>query len=240
MKKLLLLSLALAVALIGCGRQDQEVEVESTKVSAPVQSLSIEWQRMVDEDGNACCGSQSTRQALQDACARLTEALAADSIEVVFKETMFSPQECVDAPERANRILVAGLPVEHWLKAEAGTSPCQGFCKQALGDEGSCRTLIYQGQTYEVIPADLIVRAGLVATSHWGDGHPCEGCPGQAVCTGRQRTCDGSSQGPCGAPGGGKQPGHVEAASSGHSAASSKPACPNASQCQGKTCPLGG
>ena len=35
-----------------------------------------------------------------------------------------------------------------------------------MGEEVECRTVSVDGITYEVIPAELIVRAGLLAASH--------------------------------------------------------------------------
>ena len=242
MKKLILL-LLLAIALFGCGAEDKQAEVEAPK-TAPVEvatapkTLEIEWQRMVGEDGRACCGSGSTQKALEDAHAELTESLAPKGIEVVLRSKNFSPEECIDAPERANRILVAGHGIEHWLGAEVGASPCEGFCKQALGEKGTCRTLVYEGETYEVVPVELVVKAALVAASDLGSDHSCSG---------RKATCDGSCQGACKGHGACKHSGtectgHKGTCSSdcpGKAAAGTqKSGCPGAKKCGGKVCTI--
>lgn len=58
----------------------------------------------------------------------------------------------------SNVILINGKPMEYWFKGEAGSSPCCGAC----GDN-NCRTVKYVGKTYESIPEELIVRAGVIA-----------------------------------------------------------------------------
>ncbi|MGD8628767.1 MAG: DUF2703 domain-containing protein, partial [bacterium] len=115
----------------------------------------------------------------------LARELEDHGIEVVLAKTDFSPEECQEYPERANRILVGGYGVDYWLGAEVGKSPCEGFCKQTLGDNGSCQNLIYEGKTYEVIPAELIVKAGLAAAAHpstFVTAGNCSGCPSSGRC----------------------------------------------------------
>jgi hypothetical protein len=50
--------------------------------------------------------------------------------------------------------------MEEWLGAQAGNSPCCEVC----GDL-PCRTMELNGQTYEAIPEDLIVKAAMIAAS---------------------------------------------------------------------------
>ena len=64
------------------------------------------------------------------------------------------------APSESNRIWVAGRPLEDWLDADVGATPCCDEC----GDE-PCRTLAVDGAVHEVVPADVIVRAGLLAAA---------------------------------------------------------------------------
>jgi hypothetical protein len=246
MKKLILL-LLLAVALFGCGAEDKQAEVETAKpepveVADAPRTLEIEWQRMVDEDGRACCGSEATQKALENAYAELSESLGPKGIEVELRSTNFSPEECMGAPEQANRILIAGHSIAHWLNADVGTSPCQGFCKQALGDKGACQTLIYEGEAYEVAPAELIVKAGLLAAAQPGSGHRCSGCPHKSTCGGNPAACDGSCQGGCkhsGSKGTG-QKGTCSPDCPGKAAGDAKASgCPNAGKCSGKVCTVG-
>ena len=61
-------------------------------------------------------------------------------------------------PSESNRIWIDGKPLEGWLRAQAGSSRCCDEC----GDN-HCRTVEVGGRTYEVIPEELLVRAGMIA-----------------------------------------------------------------------------
>ena len=51
-----------------------------------------------------------------------------------------------------------------WIKGQTGSSRCCEEC----GDN-DCRTVEVGGKSYEVIPAQLLVRAGLIAASRMLD-----------------------------------------------------------------------
>ncbi len=61
---------------------------------------------------------------------------------------------------QSNKILVAGNALEEWLGAKTGKSKCCETCGDA-----ECRTVEYADKTHEAIPAELIVRAELIAVS---------------------------------------------------------------------------
>ncbi|MEM4229694.1 MAG: DUF2703 domain-containing protein [Thermoproteota archaeon] len=63
-------------------------------------------------------------------------------------------------PLRSNQILINGLPLEDWVGGKAGQSPCCDVCGPS-----ECRTVAIGEEAYEVIPADLIIKAGLLAAS---------------------------------------------------------------------------
>jgi hypothetical protein len=106
-------------------------------------------------------------------------------IDVILKQKSLSPQECARDISESNRILIADRPLEEWLGAEVGQSPC-GSCCSKLGEDVECRTVSVGGETYEVIPAELIVKAGLLAASEImqapspGACYPSHGKPGAA------------------------------------------------------------
>lgn len=64
------------------------------------------------------------------------------------------------APGESNRILIAGKPLEEWIGATSGASACCSVCGTS-----PCRTVELEGNTFEIIPATLIVKAGLVAAA---------------------------------------------------------------------------
>jgi hypothetical protein len=63
-------------------------------------------------------------------------------------------------PAESNRIWIAGKPVEEWLAASVGSSPCCTVC----GDT-PCRTMEIEGAVFEDIPEAVILKAALIAAS---------------------------------------------------------------------------
>jgi hypothetical protein len=66
----------------------------------------------------------------------------------------------MQAPLESNRVWIGDRPLEEWLGAEAGQNRCCGAC-----GEHECRTVTVGDQRYEVIPRELIVKAGLMAAA---------------------------------------------------------------------------
>jgi hypothetical protein len=117
------------------------------------KSLKIEWQRlMVDKETCPRCGS--TEQELDKAIKKLGQL----GIKVDLHKKEISPAQFKKAPTESNRILIAGKPMEYWLSARTGKSPCCSAC----GDN-ECRTVEVEDQVYETIPTELIVQAALQA-----------------------------------------------------------------------------
>jgi Domain of unknown function (DUF2703) len=63
-------------------------------------------------------------------------------------------------PSESNRIWIAGRPMEEWLSASVGSSPCCSVCGTS-----ECRTVEVEGTAFESIPEKLFLRAALVASS---------------------------------------------------------------------------
>lgn len=144
--------------------------------------LGLRWQRLVDEIGETCDRCGGTQGQLAEAVESLRSALAPLGIQVALEETTLSRQECADDVLESNRIWIAGRPLEDWLGAEVGASEC-GSCCAKLGENVSCRTTTLEGREYEVIPAELIIKAGLEAAAHImqaPEGGPC--CPPDKCC----------------------------------------------------------
>lgn len=124
-----------------------------------MKTLDISWQRLVQE-GRTCPRCGDTGDEVRKAVATLTPALAPIGIEVHLTESQLSPDEFGDAPLESNRITMQGRDLEEWVGAETGHSQCCDVC-----GANDCRTVNIGGATYETIPADLIVRAGLLAAA---------------------------------------------------------------------------
>jgi hypothetical protein len=98
-------------------------------------------------------------------------------IKVTLDEKTLDSTACAKDISQSNRIWIGEHPLEEWLGAKVGKSPCGGCCAE-LGPDVECRTIEVDGQVYEKIPAELIVKASLVAASKRvvsGKSNPC--CP---------------------------------------------------------------
>ena len=120
--------------------------------------LPIVWQRLVTEDGKTCERCGNTYLEMLRAVELLREELILLGIEPVLRTKTISEQEFKAHPLESNKILIGNKPLEEWLDAQTGASPCCDAC----GDE-DCRTLALGADVFEAIPADLIVEAGVKA-----------------------------------------------------------------------------
>lgn len=137
-------------------------QFEGTKVPEQVSqaTLTIHWQRLIDDRGQTCDRCGATEQAVQEAYELLRASLAPLGMTVELKKTALDPETFKKNPAESNRLFIGGTTIEELLDARVAASPCCGSC----GDV-ECRTLVVDGQTHEAIPARLIVRAGLIAAS---------------------------------------------------------------------------
>lgn len=183
MRRLCVLLLA-ALAFAGC-----EQEAAVTDEGGADVILTIAWQRMVTDEGETCNRCGGTQTELGKAVQALRESLEPLGIEVAATETALTTEECASDIMQSNEIVIGGRALGDWLSGVVGSSVC-GSCCGAIGEEVECRTLTVDGRTYEVIPAELIVRAGLVAASELvraPQGAPC--CPGEEEPCGPSAPC---------------------------------------------------
>lgn len=124
-----------------------------------MNTLPLLWQRLVTE-GATCERCGSTQQHLLSAMAKLEAALAPLGIQPTLETREIDDTRFRGDPSASNRIWIDGQPLEHWLGASVGSSPCCSVC----GDL-PCRTVQLGGDTYEAVPEDLIVRAVLMAAA---------------------------------------------------------------------------
>lgn len=89
----------------------------------------------------------ATGKSVKEVVAALTAELTARDIAVTFIETTL-PEEQM---QESNLILLNGIPLEEILaEAEASESHCAA-CSCLTGTDTSCRTIEYNGNTYEEI-----------------------------------------------------------------------------------------
>lgn len=136
-----------------------------------MKPLTIRWQRLVNEHGQTCDRCGTTEQAVRRATADLAQALQGLGIEVRLETGMINRDAFAEAPLESNRLWIADVPLEHWLDATAGESPCCSACGDA-----SCRTLKVADATYEAVPVELIIKAGLLAAAQLLGHAPANCC----------------------------------------------------------------
>jgi hypothetical protein len=123
-----------------------------------MKTLKIVWQRLVDERGQTCPRCSATEQELHKALRFLTKALLPLGSVFSLETRALDRQEFDRDPTQSNRMWIDNKPLEKWVKAEIGASPCCGPCGEA-----ECRTLTTEGKTFETIPAELIIKGALLS-----------------------------------------------------------------------------
>lgn len=153
-----------------------------------MKQLPILWQRLVNTQRNTCPRCQGTSEEVQRAVERLRLMLEPLGISPALEMRELDEATFREQPSESNRIWVDGQPLEAWLDGQTGASRCCDEC----GDQ-DCRTLELEGQSYEVIPEELLVRAGLKAGIRLlepepgsqdaaGSGKPASGCGSGGCC----------------------------------------------------------
>lgn len=142
---------ALLLPLVGCA---------SSGSVASSKTLLIRWQRLVDTAGDTCDRCGGTEQSLNEARRLLASSLKPLGMQVRVIKTPLTAEQFKLDPSESNRIWIGEEPLEDILGAKTGASTCSGCC----GDS-PCRTMVVDGQSFETIPPNLIVRAGLRAAA---------------------------------------------------------------------------
>ncbi len=125
-----------------------------------MQTLVIVWQRLLSLQGQTCDRCAATELALQQAVETLQQILAPLQIQVELHRQAMTLEQFNQDPQASNRIWIADKPLEEWLGAGTGSSPCCSVCGDA-----QCRTLECGNQSYDAIPPQLIIKAGLLAAA---------------------------------------------------------------------------
>jgi hypothetical protein len=108
---------------------------------------------------------------VEEAVNKLKGTLKGLGIDVILEKSAISPSEFSKDTLESNRIWIDGKPIEEWLSATSGQSKCCTVC----GDS-DCRTVTVGGKTYEAIPTELIVKAGLLAGAELLRDNPVSPC----------------------------------------------------------------
>lgn len=147
-----------------------------------INTLTIRWQRLVNEKGQTCERCGSTESEIQKAFQILEKSLTPLGIKTILDKKTLDLKTCAEDISQSNRIWIGERTLEELLGAKVGKSLC-GFCCPELGDSIECRTLIFKNVVYETVPAILIIKAGLQAASQMlvvAQDEPC--CPAKTSC----------------------------------------------------------
>jgi hypothetical protein len=116
--------------------------------------LEIEW-RHLEKDGITCIRCSDTGEALDEVISKLADECKPCGLDIIFKETKLGEQDISES----NIILFNGKPIESVLpEAKASESCCESCC-ELLGSPTFCRTLEFNGKSYEGIPSSIIRQA---------------------------------------------------------------------------------
>ncbi len=122
--------------------------------------MSVRWQRLVNDEGATCERCSCTGNATENAIGKLEKVLAPLGINVSLEKAALDQAAFSGDPLQSNRIWINGRPLEEWVGGGTGQSQCCDAC----GDS-QCRTLEVGEKTYEAVPEELILRAGLLAAA---------------------------------------------------------------------------
>ena len=118
-----------------------------------MKKLNIEWKHL-DVEGDTFDRCYDTGENLVQEVKRLNRALNPQGIEVEFTETKLDDKQI----PQSNVILFNGIPLEDILDIQVSNNYCDS-CTTLLGTETYCRTITFEGNEYEDIPAKAIRQA---------------------------------------------------------------------------------
>jgi hypothetical protein len=118
-----------------------------------MKTLKIEWKHL-DVDGETCDRCYDTGENLNAEVNRLNRKLASKGIKVEWFETKLGDTQI----PQSNVLLFDGVPIEEILEIQVSKNHCSS-CTDLVGHDTYCRTVIYDGEEYEDIPAKAIRQA---------------------------------------------------------------------------------
>jgi len=156
-----------------CGCNEPVAAKQSTK------NLLIEWCHL-DVDGETCDRCYDTGENLAAEVKRLNRALNPKGIEVKYIEKKLNENQVAES----NGILFNGVPIESILNIEVSQNYC-GSCSDLIGKSIYCRTIKFEGNDYEDVPAKAIRQAAYKVLGLSVDAPKSSGCcDGDSDCCG--------------------------------------------------------
>jgi hypothetical protein len=115
--------------------------------------LVIEWKHL-DSDGETCDRCYDTGENLHAEIKRLQRKLEPRGIGIQLIETLLDETNV----QESNEILMNGMLIEEIIDMEVRDNYCAS-CSDLVGSDTFCRTIIFDGEEYDEIPAKAIRRA---------------------------------------------------------------------------------
>jgi len=142
--------------------------------------LKIEW-RHLDVDGETCDRCYDTGENLYHEVKRLNKVLGPKNITIELIDTKLSAQDV----GQSNTLLISGVAIENIIDIKVSNNYCDS-CSSLIGKDSYCRTVVYDGNEYEDIPAKAIRQGvykvlGLEESSNEQKGTSCC-CKGNSCC----------------------------------------------------------
>ena len=125
-----------------------------------MKTLTIRWQRLLNENNQTCQRCGETGETVKTAFEKLKQCLAKLNIEVELNQEALDFSTFTKDPLQSNCIWINEKLVEEWIGGTTGQSKCCDAC----GDS-ECRTISIGQNTFESIPENLIIKAGLLAAA---------------------------------------------------------------------------
>lgn len=116
-------------------------------------TLKIEW-RHLDVDDETCDRCYDTGENLFHEVKRLNKVLVTKNISIKLIDTKLSAHDVL----QSNTLLINDVPIENIIDVKVSTNYCKS-CSSIIGKDSYCRTVIYDGNEYEDIPAKAIRQA---------------------------------------------------------------------------------
>jgi hypothetical protein len=117
--------------------------------------LIIEWKHL-DAAGETCDRCYDTGENLHAEIKRLKRKLEPQGITIQLIETKLDEANV----KESNQILMNGVLIEEIIELEVKENYCAS-CSDLVGSETYCRTIIFDGEEYDDIPAKAIRQAAI-------------------------------------------------------------------------------
>ncbi|MDA8428870.1 MAG: DUF2703 domain-containing protein [Geobacteraceae bacterium] len=124
-----------------------------------MKTLKIRWQRLVSE-GQTCPRCGATGEEVEKAIAALKQSLKSLDIDVQLEKAELSAELFKKDTLQSNMIWINDRLLEDWIGGTYGQSQCCEVC-----GTNDCRTVSVGKEVFEVVPAELVIKAGLMVAS---------------------------------------------------------------------------